>query len=517
VVPVIESATLISEVNKIKRFFRSIRFRLTLWSLAIVTLVLVAFSVFIFTSQAQAIQASDIASLELSTRVLLSGSRSNALVFDDGESHGPSIKQITPIRDDSEVQALVTTNGDVVASLGPAVEADFQVLMNSWEKNLQQSRFIQYNLTLPDVDAKPQTVDYLFMLSALRLTSNGQNVILVVGRPMDPSQQLPRLAVTLLIGSMSVFMFTLLGGYWLAGRVMRPVKIITRAAQEISETDLRRRLNLNSPDELGELADTFDAMLARLQSAFDRQRQFTADASHELRTPLSIIKLESERALEHHRSTEEYAQALSIIQSESDFMAGLVNNLLTLARLDSGQAFLNPEPLDLSELSLEVVERLEPLASRKCVTLSTGDLPELHILGDHQFLAQMLSNLIENAIKYADGNDPQVRVETGRDAKTSSQEFAGESATSDKVPNVWVRVIDNGPGISSEHLPFLFDRFYRVDKSRTRLPDEIDINPGSGIGLSIVQWIVQAHKGTITVESEVGCGTTFTVLLPMKS
>jgi signal transduction histidine kinase len=273
--------------------------------------------------------------------------------------------------------------------------------------------------------------------------------------------------------------------------------MITQAARSIGETDLSRRLNLRVKDELGELANTFDAMIARLQSAFERQRQFVADASHELRTPLTIVNLETSRAVASRRSSKEYQQALSIIHSENDYMTSLVNDLLTLARMDAGQSVLEMTPLDLSDVAVETLERLSPLAARNRVTLEAGSLPETRMTGDRQYLLQMLANLVDNAIKYSNGKNKRVSVETG---------------TSDG--RVWVRVSDNGPGIAPEHIPHLFDRFYRVDKARSRAdgsdPDKSSPG-GSGLGLSIVQWIALAHGGEISVESVPGIGTTFEV------
>jgi signal transduction histidine kinase len=254
---------------------------------------------------------------------------------------------------------------------------------------------------------------------------------------------------------------------------------------------------MESKDELGELANTFDAMLARLQAAFDRQRQFVADASHELRTPLTIVNLETSRALASRRSQPEYQHALTIIHSENDFMSSLVNDLLVLARMDAGQTTMEKNPLDLSDLAVDTIERLTPLAARNGVTLQAGSLPETCVLGDRQYLLQMLSNLVENAIKYMTGDKKQVLVETGTADGTA-----------------WIRISDSGPGIAPEHISHLFDRFYRVDKARTRDTD-MEADPGqpsgSGLGLSIVQWIVQAHEGEVRVESTLGLGTTFEV------
>jgi signal transduction histidine kinase len=278
---------------------------------------------------------------------------------------------------------------------------------------------------------------------------------------------------------------------------MRPVRTITQAARTIGETDLNRRLNMKSKDELGELANTFDGMLGRLQAAFERQRQFVADASHELRTPLTIVNLETSRALASPRKAEQYQRALAIIHSENDFMTALVNDLLTLARMDAGQAVMESLPVDLSDVALETIERLSPLAARTGVRLEAGDLPEVRILGDRQHLVQMVSNLVDNGIKYAAGKDKKVSIETGTTGET-----------------VWVRVSDNGPGIAPEHLPHLFDRFYRIDQARTRAGlDSAGPNSpsGSGLGLSIVQWIARSHGGDVIVESQPGTGTTFEI------
>jgi signal transduction histidine kinase len=173
-------------------------------------------------------------------------------------------------------------------------------------------------------------------------------------------------------------------------------------------------------------------------------------------------------------------------------MSHLVSDLLTLARMDSGQMAMEKTPLDLSDIALEAVERLTPLAERKNVRLETGDLPEVNILGDRRYLLQMMSNLVENGIKYTGGAEKCVRVETG---------LEGDSA--------WVRVSDTGEGIPPEHVPHLFDRFYRVDKARSRGEDEAQ--GGSGLGLSIVNWIVQAHNGEVRVESAPDAGTIFEV------
>jgi signal transduction histidine kinase len=251
-------------------------------------------------------------------------------------------------------------------------------------------------------------------------------------------------------------------------------------------------------------------MLDRLQAAFTRQKQFTADASHELRTPLTIIDLETSRMLSNRRSADEYERVLRTIQSENKFMIRLVTNLLALARMDAGQMSLKFEPIDLGGLVSEVIERMELLAKAQGVRLVIGELPDLSITGDHSTLTQMLTNLVENAIKYsAGGADPQVDVSAGR------REEAERALA-------WVRVEDNGIGIAAEHIPQLFDRFYQADASRTRRGGaEGETNEpessGTGLGLAIAQWIAHAHHGEIRIESVLGQGSTFEVILPASN
>lgn len=308
-------------------------------------------------------------------------------------------------------------------------------------------------------------------------------------------------------GGMGTLFIALAGGYWLADRALRPVMEITRTAREIGETDLRRRISLGTMDEIGQLADTFDQMLDRLQAAFDRQRQFTADASHELRTPLTIVNLEATRALAARRSLQEYERALKVIQGENEFLASLVDNLLTLSRMDAGQTVLALEELDLSDLTLEAAERLSPLAARMGVRLATGQLPEVRVRGDRHFLTQMVSNLAENSLKFTRGKGTRALLEVGLDPV----EGVG-----------WIRVVDDGQGISADDLPHVFDRFFQVDRARSQERAEQDHSArldleasGSGLGLSIVQWIARAHGGDVSVTSELGSGTTFEVRLPL--
>jgi signal transduction histidine kinase len=496
--------------SRIQTITSSIRFRLTLWFVAILALVLLVFSAFVYTRQARELRGETVSRLENKIQQIQSLDRFAHREPFEGQITIPNISQDAgPILQQDEVLALTDTQGSVVQKYGPITSSDVNQLAQIGIGRASTSPE-PFNYTLISAQTAGQNIpqQYIFLVTPITF---GPNVIgfLILGSPIDPSGQLARLFITLLLGGVATLGIALAGGYWLANRAMRPVKTITQTARQIGETDLSRRLNLGTKDELGQLADTFDQMLARLQAAFERQRQFTADASHELRTPLTIVNLETSRALAAKRPPQEYKRALRVIQSENEFMTRLVNNLLMLSRMDAGQTVLKMEELDLSDLALDVVERLAPIAKRNDVVLSTGDLPELKLFGDRQYLSQMITNLVENAIKYTQAPEKCVRIETG--SRRAGQMDLG-----------WLKVEDNGPGIPEESLPHLFDRFYQVDKARSRDSGNGDNDTkqesdqsGSGLGLSIVQWIVKAHRGDVFVQSEEGKGTTFEITLPL--
>jgi signal transduction histidine kinase len=488
---------------------QSVRFRLTLWFVAILALILALFGGFVYTLQKRDLNRATLDRLANEIRQIQSSDR-----FADREIFEPRVAIPNPSQDANpslradEVLALTDPTGVVVQRYGPIADEDLSRIANLGAALGPSGGYFDSTLRPPAVGSQGSSGQYAFLAAPLTI---GTSLVgyLILGTPVDPAGQLHRLLLTLLAGGLGTVLLALGGGYWLADRSFRPVVAITEAARQISESDLSRRLNLGRHDELGRLAGTFDQMLARLQAAFERQRQFTADASHELRTPLTIVDLEAHRALAAVRSPEEYRRALTVIQSENAYMAALVNDLLTLSRMDAGRLAMDVEEVDLGDLAAEVVERLTPLARRTSVELSTGELPELIAKGDRRYLMQALTNLVENAIKYVRAPVKRVRLEL-----RTMQE-------GDRVIGS-VSVEDNGPGIPTEHLPRLFDRFYQIDQARSRNPEppedpsgEDSGTSGAGLGLSIVQAIVQAHGGTIVVSSDVGKGTRFELRLPV--
>lgn len=284
----------------------------------------------------------------------------------------------------------------------------------------------------------------------------------------------------------------LLGGEWAIRRELAPLEEAIRIAQIITETgDPSRRIPLprrHQGDELGALIQAFNATLARLEHQFAVERHFLADVSHELRTPLTVIKGNVQLM---RRLGEADPEALQSIEQETDRLTRLVEQLLFLAQAESGHLPLQRQPVPLEELVLEVTQEVRVLARKKPhLRLWVDPLDSATVCGDRDRLKQMILNLLSNAIKYTpDGGEVRVGL--------SSQ--GGEAI---------LEVQDTGPGIPPEDLPYLFERFYRVDRARQRAK-------GFGLGLSITYWIVQHHQGSIDVTSRPGEGTLFTVRLPL--
>ncbi len=282
----------------------------------------------------------------------------------------------------------------------------------------------------------------------------------------------------------------LAGGWLVSARILRPLAAISATAQTISATNLTQRIDAATVDrELADLAGVLNATFDRLQAAFERQSRFTADASHELRTPLAIVRSHAELALSRPRSEAEYRTALDACLRAAGRMTGLVDGLLTLARADAGRLDLQPKVIDLQPVVQESLTLLGPMAQARMVRLS-AHLASANVAGDALCLGQVVTNLLSNAIQY---NRP------GGEVVVSLQAAAAAVSLS---------VRDTGCGIPPEDVPHIFERFYRVDKARSRSAG------GNGLGLAICKSIVEAHGGTIGVETMTGQGSTFWVRLP---
>jgi heavy metal sensor kinase len=284
--------------------------------------------------------------------------------------------------------------------------------------------------------------------------------------------------------------FSAIGAWILTGRVLRPIDRMSERVRRISIRDLSERFHMDQPDELGRLASTFDDMIARLQASVERQKRFTSDASHELRTPLTVMQADIDLALRRPRTVVEYRGTLESAQEEVTRLSRIVSDLLVLTRLDTDAAFVEHEPVALDELLDSVVSGLQPLARDRDINLNYWFSAPVTIMGDVTRLKQLFINLLDNALKYTSAlGEVRVALESLPDA-------------------IHIIVSDTGMGIGCEHLPHIFERFYRTEQARARSHE------GTGLGLAIAKSAVQAHHGDIDVVSRLGFGTTFTVTLP---
>ena len=282
----------------------------------------------------------------------------------------------------------------------------------------------------------------------------------------------------------------IVGGWFLAGRTLSPIAQITRTAEAISAANLSQRINLRQTEsELGRLAKVLNGAFDRLEAAIHSQTAFTADASHELRTPLALIMAQIELALRRERSPQYYQESLDRCLKAARRMHRLVEDLLALARDDANPAPMRNEPLDLGKLVEDTVAMFRPLAESRQVVCHVDAVP-LPLVGDADQLAQAIGNLVHNAVEY---NRPGGTV----------------AVTARAEADVAVVVVaDTGLGIPADDQPHVFERFYRVDKTRSRE------SGGTGLGLAVAKRIIEMHRGTIALSSMAGQGTTMTIRLP---
>ena len=308
-----------------------------------------------------------------------------------------------------------------------------------------------------------------------------------IGRELS---DLRRFAGLLLGAGGAVLSFGLAGGWWLSTRAIRPIKDISATASKIWSGDLSQRIPAADTDnELGQLASVLNSTFTRLETAFEQQARFTADAAHELRTPVSVMLTQTQSALTRDRPPAEYRETVEACQRAAQRMRRLIESLLELARLDAQQEPMKRDRFDLAHTTAECLELVRPLAAERSITIR-AELPATECRGDADRLALAITNLLTNAIHYnKDGGE--IRISAARDQGAAI-----------------LRVADTGQGISAEDLPHIFERFWRADPSRSRA------NGRTGLGLAIAKSIVDAHGGSIEVASELDNGSTFTLRLP---
>ncbi|MBM4462934.1 MAG: HAMP domain-containing protein [Chloroflexi bacterium] len=458
-------------------FLHSIKFRFTVWYLLVLIILLSILSTVVYFHMSRSLNNNLDNSLELRATQL----QSIRTILD-------SIKQGEFQQELGEIVVLYYYSGDTlvqVSSRNISVTLDSQFVERAIDG---ESSFVTVHTTTGE--------EVRLYAAPIRLPGPGggtgvQQAAVVVGRSTkDIEQALDGLVRTLSIAVPLTLLVAAGGGVFLARRALKPVDQISQTAQDIGGGDLSQRIEVNTRDELGRLASTLNQMIGRLQRAFKRQQQFTADASHELRTPLAVIQAESSLALQKDRSASDYQKSLESVSQEANHMSAIIDRLLTLARADDGKDRLTFQEVNLAKLIQDLGADAEILCQEKGLRFHLGEAHDLIVKGDEAMLRQLFLNLLDNATKYTpSGGTVSVSFRT-----------EGQMAV--------VAVSDTGIGIAPEDMPFIFERFYRVDKARSRA------GGGAGLGLAISQHIAKAHGGKIEVESQLGKGSTFTVSLP---
>ncbi len=307
----------------------------------------------------------------------------------------------------------------------------------------------------------------------------------------DFDETMRKLLLVMIISIPTSISVTIVVGYFMAKKALRPVDQIRRAAVKITSSNLDEKIDIGGRrDELARLAETFNAMIGRLKDSFQRINQFSIDVSHELKTPLTILKGETEVALRKERDKEDYKKLLISNLEEVDRMSRIIDDLLLLSKAETKEIKLNLEEIALRDLILGVCVDMKITAANKGIELQATEIEDVRLKGDELKLRRMLWNIVENGIKYSPAG--------------------GAVAISSYVNDGYARidVKDNGVGIAEEDIKFIFDRFYRADRSRRR-------ETGSGLGLSISKWIAEAHNGAIEVKSKASEGSLFSIKLPI--
>ena len=450
---------------------KTLRVRFALWTSGLLLAILIVFGFYVYESMMRGLSATIDHSLTLNASQVAAGLNidQGQLTLSDSLIEDP---ENADLRGRGFTIRILSPQGDPLQEFGPYRGLPLQLDQSfTTYKDLASNTTIRiYNQPVYD---------------------NNQFVAIVqVAESLGEMQDtLQRLLISLLISIPILVTIAGISGYFLAARALAPIDQITSTARRISAEDLSARLDISATDdEVGRLTQTLNDMLARLDTSFQHERQFTNDASHELRTPLTAMQAILGMIREKQRTPEEYQQALDDLAEEADRLRTLVENLMQLARGEKRSS--NPhEIINLSMLIDDVADSLRPLAETKNLAI-VCDIPEdLTILGDSDELIRLFVNLFDNAIKYTEHGKITARAQKNE-------------------KEILISIEDTGIGISSSHLPRIFDRFYRVEKSR--------VTRGAGLGLAIAMEIIRAHHGAIKVHSTMGQGTTFAISLPRK-
>jgi two-component system, OmpR family, sensor kinase len=501
-------------LQRLQRFFRpGIRIQMTLWYTLVSTVLIVIFGIVFYTFSQRLLASSFDTTLQLRAQQVAEGVtvHNGKITVDDVVNELPELDASSALIDVSGGDNLPDSNnpggGDSASNLNVPYPdrsiivrildarsnviystSTFNKLSLSSDSIKQPLRGMPWKGTSNNTSAQPIRV-YSTMLTDKKHVVG----VVQVGQSLAKlNASLQTILIDLLIVTPLVLLLSAFGSYWLAGRAFRPIHRLALTAREIGAKDLSQRVPVPLPeDEVRDLSVIFNQMIERLEYAFTQQRRFVADASHELRTPVAVIRSMTELAISQPSDAEGNLLVLREVNAESERLGHLISDLLALARADESQVKFDYEPVRLDLLTADVVSSLEPLADERKVSLHVGDLKPTTVLGDAARLIQIIMSMVDNALIYTNA---------GGSVTLSVHASASQAC---------LVVRDTGIGIARQDITHIFERFYRADPARSKSVG------GSGLGLAIVDWLVRAHNGTISVESDPGKGSAFTVMLPL--
>lgn len=467
--------------------FESLRARLTLWYVSVLALILVAFGVAVYVMLSRALHRRVDEALRSTLEISITSLTHDAL---EGQSSQSAAQSTTAeLSHPQQAMMIFDNTGRLLAE-------------HPYEEDL--------HIRLPDLNAIPADEVYLYTVAQqgnadllhrlavrrVRIPQADTSYIVLASQSLAAVEdELKSLREILYFATPAVLLVAGLGGWFLARQGLAPVAAMAKSARQIGSGSLDQKLPVANPrDELGQLATTFNELLARLNSSFGQQRRFMADASHELRTPLSVMSAAAGVTLnKQHRDEKEYREAIQMMAEQTQRLSRIVKDMFILARADSGRYPLQKSALYLNDLLEEIARAGELLAFEKNVKLTLNNLEEASFHGDEDLLRQMVLNLIDNAIKF---------TPSGGTIKLDLTQRQNEYV---------LAISDNGHGISDEARDHIFERFYSADKSRSQT------NESGGLGLPIAKWIANAHDGDLELAATSQPGSTFIVRLPIPS
>jgi two-component system, OmpR family, sensor kinase len=462
-----------------------LRMRLTLWYVGAFSVVLILFSTGVYFF----VERTLLERIDANLRVTLQTTGS-ALARDMNQSM-PLTEALEDPRFPGQIVALVDTDGRVLARKPIRSALVFRLPALP----LRASTLPQF-YELPESDSESDdSCRGIYQLVTPIITSGPSSIIVVTTSTEALSDQLDALQNVMAIAIVFSLLLAGCGGWFLARRSLSPLAGMASATEHITANNLGERLPVGAKDELGRLATRFNELLSRLSASFSQQRQFMADASHELRTPLSVVRTAAQVTLQNpERSNSEYREALAVIEQQASRLSRVVEDMFALSRADMNQLPLDISELYLDEIVADTTRAAGILAQRKGIHLKSQDLQEAPYRGDDRLLRRMISNLLDNAIKFTpEGGTVEVQFKR-----------AGASYE--------ITVVDTGCGIPDELQARVFDRFFRADRARAGTNG----SGGAGLGLAISRSIAELHKGQLTLQSSGPAGSTFCICLPVR-